>query len=207
MCVGLCDGGLDAIFQALRRECEKLTEIDLSHNRISDAGVQRLAAEFCTGTCPCLRDLWLCGNPFGTEGKFVPEQWSDTTNECLVSQNVGITGPNSAILGAQALSFAAGDQIKRKGMNTMGRVLHVDSDGDPLIQMDEGDQKPFRAKAKAFELVTTLANEPQTMTTTTQIVHGEEPNLCVSHLHLQDAFAPCGDHHPAITAVSLDVLD
>jgi len=66
--VGLKDSGLDAVCDGLRRGGSKLTSIDLSHNHIADAGIQRLVTALASGACPHLQELWLGGNEFGALG-------------------------------------------------------------------------------------------------------------------------------------------
>jgi len=66
--VGLRDSGLDAVCDGLRRGGSQLTSLDLSHNHIADAGIQRLVTALASGACPHLQELWLGGNEFGALG-------------------------------------------------------------------------------------------------------------------------------------------
>lgn len=66
--IGLRDGDMDALCSGLGRAGKDLTSLDLSHNSIADAGVQRLATGFARGLCPQLSELWMAGNPFGELG-------------------------------------------------------------------------------------------------------------------------------------------
>lgn len=48
---------------------EAVTELDLTHNKIKDAGIQNLVAALAGGSAPNLRDLRLYSNEFGELGK------------------------------------------------------------------------------------------------------------------------------------------
>merc|ERR1711941_223041 len=62
------DEDLAEICQALKDNAD-VTELDLSHNKIKDAGVQALVAVLAAGAAPNLRDLRLYNNEFGELGQ------------------------------------------------------------------------------------------------------------------------------------------
>jgi len=66
--VGMHDPDVAALLEGLKRSGSQLTSIDLSHNQIADAGIQKLVAGFAGGLCPKLQELWLGGNAFGDLG-------------------------------------------------------------------------------------------------------------------------------------------
>mmetsp|Transcript_32008 Transcript_32008/g.75032 ORF Transcript_32008/g.75032 Transcript_32008/m.75032 type:complete len:393 (+) Transcript_32008:55-1233(+) len=65
---GLRDSDLAALCQGLRQAGSNLTCLDLSHNQIADAGVQKLVGALAAGTCPKLEELWIGANTFGDLG-------------------------------------------------------------------------------------------------------------------------------------------
>jgi len=64
----LTDEDLAEVCQALKDNAD-VTELDLSHNKIKDAGVQALVATLAAGAAPNLRDLRLYSNEFGDLGQ------------------------------------------------------------------------------------------------------------------------------------------
>eukprot|EP00811_Abedinium_folium_P036724 NODE_9406_length_1426_cov_8.027714.p1 GENE.NODE_9406_length_1426_cov_8.027714~~NODE_9406_length_1426_cov_8.027714.p1 ORF type:complete len:385 (+),score=132.95 NODE_9406_length_1426_cov_8.027714:147-1301(+) len=67
--VGLGDSSIEALCEGLRAGGAQLRVLDLSHNCISDAGVQRLVSALAArALCPQLSELWLGGNAFGKLG-------------------------------------------------------------------------------------------------------------------------------------------
>eukprot|EP00929_Paragymnodinium_shiwhaense_P046067 TRINITY_DN23480_c0_g3_i1.p1 TRINITY_DN23480_c0_g3~~TRINITY_DN23480_c0_g3_i1.p1 ORF type:complete len:474 (-),score=111.84 TRINITY_DN23480_c0_g3_i1:245-1666(-) len=66
--LNLGDGDMEAVCQGLRRGGSRTTSLDISHNRIGDAGIQRLATELAKGSCPKLAELWVGGNSFSQLG-------------------------------------------------------------------------------------------------------------------------------------------
>eukprot|EP00927_Polykrikos_kofoidii_P017367 TRINITY_DN17901_c0_g1_i1.p1 TRINITY_DN17901_c0_g1~~TRINITY_DN17901_c0_g1_i1.p1 ORF type:complete len:437 (+),score=86.43 TRINITY_DN17901_c0_g1_i1:91-1401(+) len=66
--LGVTDSDIEAVNIGILRGGSSLTALDLSHNAIGDAGIQRLATAFAKGACPKLKDLWLGGNEFGEMG-------------------------------------------------------------------------------------------------------------------------------------------
>jgi len=65
---GIHDPDVAALLEGLKRSGSQLISIDLSHNQIADAGIQKLVAGFAGGLCPKLQELWLGGNAFGDLG-------------------------------------------------------------------------------------------------------------------------------------------
>lgn len=64
----LTDEDLAEVCEALKGNAD-VTELDLSHNKIKDAGVQALVAVLAAGAAPNLRDLRLYSNEFGELGQ------------------------------------------------------------------------------------------------------------------------------------------
>mmetsp|Transcript_56619 Transcript_56619/g.132867 ORF Transcript_56619/g.132867 Transcript_56619/m.132867 type:complete len:376 (+) Transcript_56619:59-1186(+) len=62
------DSDVDALCQGLRQAGSGLTSLDLSHNQLADAGVQKLVGALAAGTCPKLKELWIGANQFGDLG-------------------------------------------------------------------------------------------------------------------------------------------
>lgn len=86
---GLLDGDVGVLCEGLHRAGAQLTTLDLSHNRIADAGVQRLATALASGVCPRLAELWLDGNPVGELGAQVLTGGLRTLRRGLVVHGVG----------------------------------------------------------------------------------------------------------------------
>lgn len=63
----LCDEDLALIIERLRGN-QDVTELDLSHNRIEDGGVQNLVAALSAGAAPNLKELRIHSNNFGELG-------------------------------------------------------------------------------------------------------------------------------------------
>lgn len=66
--MSITDEDLDEIISRLKGNRD-LTELDLSHNKIKDSGVQALVAALAGGAAPNLRELRLYSNEFGDLGK------------------------------------------------------------------------------------------------------------------------------------------
>jgi len=58
------DGDMELLSDVLKRCGAQILSLDLSHNRIGDAGVQRLVSALAGGACPQLRECWFGGNSF-----------------------------------------------------------------------------------------------------------------------------------------------
>eukprot|EP00931_Biecheleriopsis_adriatica_P102484 TRINITY_DN77449_c0_g1_i1.p1 TRINITY_DN77449_c0_g1~~TRINITY_DN77449_c0_g1_i1.p1 ORF type:complete len:380 (+),score=90.01 TRINITY_DN77449_c0_g1_i1:73-1212(+) len=65
---GMHDSDVEALLEGLRRSGSQLTALDLSHNDLADAGIQKLVTGLASGLCPNLAELWLGGNAFGELG-------------------------------------------------------------------------------------------------------------------------------------------
>mmetsp|Transcript_25001 Transcript_25001/g.75415 ORF Transcript_25001/g.75415 Transcript_25001/m.75415 type:complete len:254 (+) Transcript_25001:60-821(+) len=66
--LSLTDEDLAEVIACLKGN-EDITELDLTHNKIKDAGVQALVAALAAGAAPNLRELRLYSNEFGELGK------------------------------------------------------------------------------------------------------------------------------------------
>lgn len=66
--ISACDDDLTALVQHLKGN-QDVTELDLSHNHIKDAGVQALVAALAAGAAPNLRELRIYSNEFGELGQ------------------------------------------------------------------------------------------------------------------------------------------
>merc|ERR1712113_510649 len=64
----LTDEDLSEVIERLRNNVD-VTELDISHNHIKDAGVQALVGALAAGAAPNLRELRLYSNDFGDLGK------------------------------------------------------------------------------------------------------------------------------------------
>jgi hypothetical protein len=62
------DADLKEVIECLKGNSD-VTELDLSHNHVKDAGVQSLVAALATGAAPNLQDLKLYSNEFGDLGQ------------------------------------------------------------------------------------------------------------------------------------------
>jgi len=66
--MSLTDEDLDELLKRLK-DNEDVTELDLSHNKLKDRGVQALVASLAGGNAPNLRELRLYSNEFGELGQ------------------------------------------------------------------------------------------------------------------------------------------
>mmetsp|Transcript_59843 Transcript_59843/g.110814 ORF Transcript_59843/g.110814 Transcript_59843/m.110814 type:complete len:246 (+) Transcript_59843:70-807(+) len=64
----MCDEDLSELLKVLKGN-DVVTELDLSHNKIKDQGVQALVAALAKGDAPNLQELRLYSNEFGALGK------------------------------------------------------------------------------------------------------------------------------------------
>merc|ERR1719321_1392196 len=71
--MNLTDEDLSLVCEKLRGN-DKVTELDLSHNRIKDQGVQTLVGALAAGAAPNLKDLRLYRNEFGELGNTMLSQ-------------------------------------------------------------------------------------------------------------------------------------
>eukprot|EP00928_Gymnodinium_smaydae_P003757 TRINITY_DN11329_c0_g1_i1.p1 TRINITY_DN11329_c0_g1~~TRINITY_DN11329_c0_g1_i1.p1 ORF type:complete len:297 (-),score=87.14 TRINITY_DN11329_c0_g1_i1:107-922(-) len=65
---GLADEDMQEVIDLLKGN-DDVTELDLSHNQLNDAGVQALVAALAAGAAPNLKDLRIYKNEFGALGK------------------------------------------------------------------------------------------------------------------------------------------
>merc|ERR1719291_1271834 len=65
---GMCDEDLPEVLNMLRGN-DDVTELDLSHNKINDAGIQSLVAALAGGAAPNLKEFKVYSNEFGELGK------------------------------------------------------------------------------------------------------------------------------------------
>lgn len=68
-----CDEDVAELVEKLKGNSD-VTEIDLSHNHIKDAGVQKLVGALAAGAAPNLKELRLYSNEFGDLGKVMLTQ-------------------------------------------------------------------------------------------------------------------------------------
>lgn len=68
-----CDEDVFELVEHLKGN-QDVTELDLSHNRIKDAGVQKLVGALAGGAAPNLRELRIHSNEFGELGKIMLTQ-------------------------------------------------------------------------------------------------------------------------------------
>jgi hypothetical protein len=71
--MGVTDEDLVAILESLKGN-EDVVELDLTHNKIMDQGVQRLVAALAAGAAPNLQELRIYKNEFGDLGKTMLQQ-------------------------------------------------------------------------------------------------------------------------------------
>lgn len=88
------------------KDNEDLTEIDLSHNHIKDAGVQALVAALAGGAAPKLKELRLYSNEFGELGQTMLTQGLPVFRKKLV---VHSKEPSWAHLAAPGAAAATGE--------------------------------------------------------------------------------------------------
>eukprot|EP00933_Yihiella_yeosuensis_P034060 TRINITY_DN2760_c0_g1_i2.p1 TRINITY_DN2760_c0_g1~~TRINITY_DN2760_c0_g1_i2.p1 ORF type:complete len:384 (-),score=100.37 TRINITY_DN2760_c0_g1_i2:227-1378(-) len=67
--VGMTDSDVATLCDCLKKKGGDMTSIDLSHNQLADAGIQKLVSGLASGLCPKLEELWLNGNAFGELGE------------------------------------------------------------------------------------------------------------------------------------------
>jgi len=69
----VCDEDLDELVKRLKGNTD-VTELDLTHNHIKDAGVQKLVGALAAGAAPNLKELRIHSNEFGELGKVMLTQ-------------------------------------------------------------------------------------------------------------------------------------
>jgi len=83
--LGVCDVHLRAVLEALTHSQLHLEELDLTYNKLTDAGVHALLKALGTGTCLELQRLFLGGNNVSVAGMALSQTLKQTRPDLLVT--------------------------------------------------------------------------------------------------------------------------